>query len=174
MAGRAKQRHKHVRCLVIEEGGMISAQLFENLHAVMTSMKTEAGDASACSPFGGVRIIMIADFHQLPPVPQLRRVPNSDELKRVKAKYCFESHLWPSLEFVPLRMTHSWRYDPNGQLSLLLNAIREGNMDIAWDMMLACNGDDTVEWEHEVLLCCKKYQAMGRCRHRLQQLPGEA
>ena len=49
--------------LVIDEASMMSAALLEKLDAVMRAVRAEPS-----KPFGGLSVLLVGDFHQLPPV----------------------------------------------------------------------------------------------------------
>lgn len=66
--------------LVIDEISMLSAELFDIISAVGSSIR---GDPR---PFGGIQLIICGDFYQLPPIGLGKN-----------AHYCFESLIWKQL-----------------------------------------------------------------------------
>lgn len=67
--------------LIVDEVSMMSLKVFEVLDAIGRSvLKKDA-------PFGGLQIVFLGDFYQLPPVP----THNEPESER----FCFESDRWP-------------------------------------------------------------------------------
>jgi len=71
---------KNVDVLVIDEVSMMSQKIFEMLNAIGKTIRDNA------RPFGGIQVIFLGDFYQLPPVG------NKDEIDTVR--FCFESPLW--------------------------------------------------------------------------------
>ena len=71
---------KNVDILVIDEVSMMSQKIFEMLDAIGKAARDNV------KPFGGIQVIFLGDFYQLPPVG------NKDEIDTVK--FCFESTLW--------------------------------------------------------------------------------
>jgi len=71
---------KNVDVLVIDEVSMMSQKIFEMLNAIGKTVRDNN------RPFGGIQVIFLGDFYQLPPVG------NKDEIETVK--FCFESPLW--------------------------------------------------------------------------------
>lgn len=71
---------KNVDILVIDEVSMMSQKIFEMLNAIGKTARDNV------KPFGGIQVIFLGDFYQLPPVG------NKDEIETVR--FCFESAVW--------------------------------------------------------------------------------
>ena len=71
---------KNVDILVIDEVSMMSQKIFEMLDEIGKTVRDNV------RPFGGIQVIFLGDFYQLPPVG------NKDEIETVR--FCFESPLW--------------------------------------------------------------------------------
>jgi len=71
---------KSVDILVIDEVSMMSQKIFEMLDAIGKATRQNG------RPFGGIQVIFLGDFYQLPPVG------NKEEPETMH--YCFESSLW--------------------------------------------------------------------------------
>lgn len=76
------ERWRNCRVLIIDEISMLDRKLFELLDEI--ARKTREND----SPFGGMQVILVGDFMQLPPV---RR---KDETADDGSGFCFESQVW--------------------------------------------------------------------------------
>lgn len=74
---------KNVDILIIDEVSMMSQKIFEMLNVIGKTVRENT------RPFGGIQVIFLGDFYQLPPVG------NSDEIETVK--FCFESPTWNDL-----------------------------------------------------------------------------
>jgi ATP-dependent DNA helicase PIF1 len=73
-----KTKWKKCRVLIIDEVSMLTAQFFELIEEVARNVRGSG------RPFGGIQVILIGDFYQLPPVSKA-----SDP-----QKFCFESERW--------------------------------------------------------------------------------
>jgi ATP-dependent DNA helicase PIF1 len=71
---------KNVDILVVDEVSMMSQKIFEMLDAIGKTARDNV------KSFGGIQVIFLGDFYQLPPVG------NKDEIESVR--FCFESALW--------------------------------------------------------------------------------
>lgn len=74
-------RWRSVKTLIIDEVSMMSAKIFEVLDKIGRNTRKQY-----LRPFGGIQIILIGDFYQLPPVGKI-----SDPESRL---FCFESPIW--------------------------------------------------------------------------------
>ena len=67
----------NTQCLIIDEISILSRKLFEQLEFICRNI------LNSSYIFGGLQVIVLGDFFQLPPVP--------DELKMDPGEYCFSS-----------------------------------------------------------------------------------
>lgn len=110
----ALQRARSARCLIIDEVSMIPGQLLNYLDWHLRHVR---GVKDA--PFGGVQLVMVGDFLQLPPVA-----------KDDAYDWAFASDAWRNGDVGGhvLRQVHR-QADP--VFANLLNSCREGNIDAA-------------------------------------------
>ena len=88
-----KNQIQKCEMLAIDEVSMLDIHTFEYVDRVLRIIReTDA-------PFGGIQLILIGDFFQLPPV----------ENKEKEQKYCFESELWKELNLKNVILTKSYR-----------------------------------------------------------------
>ena len=80
--------------LAIDEISMLDTNTFEYVDAVLREVRNNT------APFGGLQLILIGDFFQLPPVNK----ENNGE-----RKYCFESPLWEELNLKTVVLTKNYR-----------------------------------------------------------------
>jgi ATP-dependent DNA helicase PIF1 len=74
------RRWRHVKTLVVDEISMVSGQLFDLLELVARKIRHNE------KPFGGIQLLVMGDFFQLPPVqPRGQTAPVS---------YAFEAESW--------------------------------------------------------------------------------
>lgn len=75
-----KKEWKDIELLIVDEVSMMSVKLFNLLDYIGKHFK------KCLLPFGGIQVIFLADFYQLPPVG------NNEDLDT--KKFCFESEKW--------------------------------------------------------------------------------
>ncbi len=73
-----KIKWKRCRVLIIDEVSMLTANFFELIEDVARNVRSNS------RPFGGIQLVLIGDFYQLPPVFKASE-PH---------KFCFESERW--------------------------------------------------------------------------------
>jgi ATP-dependent DNA helicase PIF1 len=97
--------------LIIDEVSMMTPELFEKLDAVGRRLR------GSSSPFGGIQIVLVGDFFQLPPVE-----------KGAARRLLFQSERWePTLdEIIDL---HEIVRQKDPKFQSLLNATRKGRLE---------------------------------------------
>jgi ATP-dependent DNA helicase PIF1 len=78
---KARNAWKSTDILIVDEVSMMSKRIFEVLNTVGCRVR------GSRLPFGGMQIVFVGDFFQLPPV-SVGKEMNEDD------KFCFESELW--------------------------------------------------------------------------------
>ena len=88
-------RNRILNCtiLAVDEISMLDARVLEYTDSVLKEIRHSQ------KPFGGIQVIFIGDFYQLPPV---------ENQKNVKG-YCFESPLWNEFNFKTVLLTDNYR-----------------------------------------------------------------
>lgn len=114
IAGRSKIRKRILaaRILIIDEISMLSAPLLRMVDAVCRAVR------EINEPFGGMQIILVGDFFQLPPISR----------GDLKASFAYESPVWEELHPVVCYLTEQYRQDDPLFLSALA-AIRTRDRD---------------------------------------------
>lgn len=107
-----------IDAIVIDEASMLRRDQFELIEAVLSGVRDNG------LPFGGVQIILVGDFFQLPPV-----VTEYDKkkFKDLKDPYCFQSVLWNFGSFNSINLTTNYRQSDLDFLRIL-NDIRIGKI----------------------------------------------
>ncbi|MAQ77232.1 helicase [Candidatus Campbellbacteria bacterium] len=104
-------RMKQLQVLVIDEVSMLSPGLFESIDQILKTFKFNH------EPFGGVQVILVGDFFQLPPISK-----NESE-----KRFVFQSPIWDHLDIQTCYLNTSYRQDDEILLNIL-NEIRVGNV----------------------------------------------
>ncbi len=110
---------KAVETIIIDEISMVRADM---LDAIDRSLKL---NRASKRPFGGARMILAGDLHQLPPVVQGDEAPILQE--RYGGSYFFNAPAFREAEFVLLALKHVFRQaDP--RFLALLGSMRKGRV----------------------------------------------
>ena len=110
--GKALHRWLATDVLIIDEISMLPPELFEKLDKIGRALRMNQE-----KPFGGIQIILVGDFFQLPPVTK------SEE----ETKFIFESPLWEKIIKETIELKQIMRQtDPVFQN--ILTEVREGRL----------------------------------------------
>ena len=124
--GRAKKYWRQTDLLIIDEISMLTAELLDKLDDIGKRMRRSS------KPFGGIQVLLVGDFCQLPPV-----------VKEGTLSFAFESERWPTLiqKMVELKKIHRQK-DPvfhkildearRGILSAESEALIKTRMGLDW------------------------------------------
>ena len=113
----AFRRIRGTDILIIDEMSMIGAYFLTNLDKVCRMAKHSS------KPFGGIQVIMVGDFLQLPPVSGRGEVDKHGE--PVDARLCFFSPAFKAMKPTYCYLDETHRSN-DGRLDTVLNAIRSG------------------------------------------------
>ena len=87
---RAMRNWLSVNMLIIDEVSMMTAELLDKLNALAKMIrKTD-------KPFGGIQVVLVGDFYQLPPI---RKAADSSPMDKDAPLFAFEAECWS--EVVP-------------------------------------------------------------------------
>lgn len=156
-----------VDTVVIDEISMVRADM---LDAIDRSLKLNRGSKR---PFGGVRMILSGDLHQLPPVVSADEGPILSE--RYGGSYFFNAPAFKDAEFALLALKHVFRQE-DPRFIALLGALRTGRVTPADELVLerlvsrrsAADASDT-----HVVLTPNNANAFRINQSRLTSLKGE-
>ena len=110
------RRVRGTAVLIIDEVSMLDARL---LGLVDRAVRTLRGSEQ---PFGGLQVIFVGDFFQLPPVP-----PRDPERSREGSKFAFESPSWEEANPLYCYLSEQHRQEDDAFLELL-GALRAGTL----------------------------------------------
>jgi ATP-dependent DNA helicase PIF1 len=156
-----KKRWLHTDCLVIDEVSMLTPMLLEYLDTVGREVRKRP------EPFGGIQLVLVGDFYQLPPV--------SKEVQESDKTFAFESPLWPMMVKKTIQLTQILRQkDPVFQQ--ILNEARSG--DLTPESYSILESRKTMSWKRQeikpTLLFTKNQDVNSINSHQLDKLAGDA
>lgn len=102
--------------LIIDEISILDARTLDNVDKVITYIRTGnwIGDGMLCEAFGGMQVIFVGDFYQLPPVKRGQQ-------------FCFHSKAWVKANVQTCYLTEQHRQNDRSFLDVL-NRMREGTV----------------------------------------------
>jgi len=106
-----KYRLRQAKCILIDEVSMLSGEVLD----VASDIAKYALEDDA--PWGGIRVIAVGDFAQLPPVSRTQPKP-----------WAFLSNVWSRSAFTPVVLTEQVRSE-HAPFQAVLNKIRLGDID---------------------------------------------
>ena len=112
------------KVLIIDEISMLDAATLESVDKVLHALRRRPLQPE--EPFGGLQVIFVGDFFQLPPVT--RR--SHGEGGRDEAKFAFESRAWKEANPVICYLSEQHRQE-DGDFLDLLSAMRRGTFTAA-------------------------------------------
>jgi len=104
---------KKCKMLAIDEISMLNVETFEYVNEVLKLVREND------EPFGGIQVIFIGDFFQLPPVE--KRSETTEKENRVEKNYCFETGLWQDLNLKNVILTKNYRQNEEKFIKALSN-----------------------------------------------------
>lgn len=112
---------KETEILVVDEVSMLSVKLFASLEE--TAREIRGTDL----PFGGIQLVLVGDFHQLPPVAEAgEKTPPP----------LFESPAFLACDFVKKTLRESQRAKGDPRLQKILSNLRKGALEtVDFDML---------------------------------------
>lgn len=107
--------------LAIDEVSMISGSLLNYCDQFLRLVRLNN------EPFGGIQVILIGDFCQLPPVKQYNQEFYD---------YCFLSEAWRNLNLETFVLTHNFRQESDPEYADILSKLRVGQVtQEGWDLL---------------------------------------
>lgn len=155
---KATNRIKGAKLLVIDEISMAKADLLEKIDIVCQFIRNSS------APFGGLQIVLVGDFLQLPPV-----FTGLEE-----EKFAFESEAWTSSGIKTVHLTEIVRQHDEPEFAHFLNAVRKGEQQ-DFSILEPCLNrvfpDDGIK---PVRLFCKNYDVDAYNLEQLSKIDGQS
>ncbi len=106
------KRITKAKVLIIDEISMLDGRVLEMVDAVCKAVKKSE------EPFGGLQVVLVGDFFQLPPIAGKGEV----------SRFAFESRSWDEAQLLICYISEQYRHEDE-MLSGLLGAIRKNDID---------------------------------------------
>jgi len=123
----AMKRIDETDVLLIDEVSMLSSDLLEIIDTVVREVRN--GGKYGDLPMGGMQVIAVGDFHQLPPIVKREyQTPGLDVDEQ--RPFCFDSYVWKELELDvnTFQLKQALRQDSGSKFELFLNMVRVGEV----------------------------------------------
>ena len=113
------KRVRHAKVLVIDEVSMLPPNTLSMIDVICRQIKQSS------EPFGGIQIILVGDFFQLPPVMKKEAEDNMPAtlIEEPLYRFAYDSPAWERANPTVCYLTEQYRQDDNNFLALL-SAIR--------------------------------------------------
>lgn len=113
------RRVRRAKVLIIDEVSMLPPKTLSMIDAVCHEIKQSS------EPFGGIQIILVGDFFQLPPVMKIETESNTPAtlIKESLCRFAYDSPAWERANLIVCYLTEQYRQDDKDFLALL-SAIR--------------------------------------------------
>lgn len=136
--GKFGSLYRRMKRLVIDEISMVRADVIDAIDARLRQVRSDK------RPFGGVQIVMVGDFLQLPPVVQEQDWPMLEGLG-YEAPYAFNAHALQSLPVETVTLDRVWRQGEPDFVDILgCIRSREGIEDALERLNARCVGSHRV------------------------------
>ncbi len=154
---KAVNRIKACKVLVIDEVSMAKSDLMDKLDIVCQFIRNNE------RPFGGIQVVLVGDFMQLPPV-----------FKGFEAElFAFDSQAWGDAKVKTVHLTEIVRQHDEPHFAAFLNEVRMGkakNYDVIKECFDRVFPDDGIR---PVRLFCKNIDVDAYNKSELNKLPGK-
>ncbi len=118
--------------------------------------------------FGGIQVILVGDFAQLPPVTKDKKIMN---------KFCFQSKIWSEVVQESIILDEVFRQKDDTSFITILNLIRKGvgqEDEMVKNALLRCFNRklDTADGIFPIKLCTHNSSVYTYNKNELDKLPG--
>ncbi len=117
-------RVRRAKVLIIDEVSMLSSNTLSMVDAVCRKIRQSS------SPFGGLQMIFVGDFFQLPPIvkKETENGAQTSLIKESSARFAYDSSAWTLANPIICYLTEQYRQDDQNFLSIL-SAIRHNTFN---------------------------------------------
>jgi len=165
---RLAKRLTSAKVLIIDEVSMLAPAVLSLVDAVCQKIKKNP------SPFGGLQLILVGDFFQLPPVAKTETAKPAALLEMPVWRFAFQAPVWQKAGLVVCYLTEQYRQLDN-DFTQLLSAIRRNNFT---EIHLALVKSRLIDFSQSPLNAPKLFSHNADVdrinNEKLAQLPGRA
>mgnify|MGYP001566014317 CR=1 FL=1 len=113
------KRVRRANVLIIDEVSMLAAETLSMVDAVCREIKERS------EPFGGIQVVLVGDFFQLPPIvkPEIGHGSPVLFMEESSSRFAYDSPAWKGANLTVCYLTEQHRQD-DGEFLALLSAIR--------------------------------------------------
>jgi ATP-dependent DNA helicase PIF1 len=126
-----QKRFSKVHVLVIDEISMLDAVVLDMVDLILKTVRGRS------EPFGGVQVVLVGDFFQLPPITKMGDI----------MRYAFISKAWQAARPLCCYLSEQWRHEDE-MLAGLLGAIRRAAVED--DHYTLLNEQTSIAFDHIV------------------------
>lgn len=119
-----RKRVKSAKVLIIDEISMLPPETLVMIDLICKEVKKSS------LPFGGIQVVLVGDFFQLPPVVKKVFSEFSQEnlFDEAPSRFAYDGHIWAQTEFTTCYLTEQHRQDDSDFLTVL-SKIRANDFD---------------------------------------------
>lgn len=118
-----QKRVGSAKVLIVDEISMLGPETLQMIDLVCREVKKNS------RPFGGVQVVLVGDFFQLPPVRStLSQVSQDSLFEEAPARFAYDSSAWKQAELITCYLTEQHRQLDKDLVSILTK-IRSNDMD---------------------------------------------
>ncbi|MFA6273947.1 MAG: PIF1 family DEAD/DEAH box helicase [Candidatus Paceibacterota bacterium] len=115
------RRVRKTKVLIIDEISMLRAETLSMVDAVCREIKQNS------EPFGGIQVVLVGDFFQLPPIEKnFSEEKQAELIQNKKERFAYESDAWRRLHLMVCYISEQYRQDDKDFLEIL-SAIRKNS-----------------------------------------------
>lgn len=126
------KRIKKTNVLIIDEVSMIDGETLSSVERVCRRAKKSA------QPFGGMQVVLVGDFFQLPPVTRIDRNKYPGEKEKERSMFAFDSPVWRMLSPTVCYLTEQHRQEDAHFLEILSVMRRDEFGEQHFERMRSC------------------------------------
>jgi nucleoside-triphosphatase THEP1 len=143
------KRVRRTRVLIIDEISMLSTNTLDMVDMVCREINQNE------EPFGGIQVVLVGDFFQLPPIIKIDETENKQNSlnlnsKKVNNIFAYDAGAWDRARLVVCYLTEQHRQDDKDFLSVL-SAIRANNFKEAHKKLIKTRQIDFDDIPEEAL-----------------------
>lgn len=135
--------NKRVRAtttLIIDEISMLSPDTLMAVDQVCREVKQDQ------RPFGGLQVVLVGDFFQLPPVTKSTGLRQATLFTAEPARFAYQSSVWAALNSLACYLTEQHRTE-DAEFVRILAAIRQNTLSLAQQQLLQTRMGNPVDVE---------------------------